>query len=106
MERVVHPQLVSLDSSVIAAWSRDLSSSKPSDRRSATSLIEAITEAGWVVTLSWHQFEEVARHPDRAERIALLRSLPAVAWFASSAYLSVLSIHPHSSDRQTFGARN
>lgn len=85
---IVEPaKVVLLDSSILGNLARDYFHVDESNRELAREFIQEMARAGCIPFLCWHQFEELIRHRNDdvvRDRIALLKSLPVVAWIESN----------------------
>jgi hypothetical protein len=85
---IVEPaKFILLDSSILGNLARDYFHLDESKRSVARNLILELTRSGCVPFLCWHQFEELIKHKNDDvvwNRIALLKSLPAVAWIEAN----------------------
>lgn len=80
-------KFVLLDSSILGNLARDFFHADESKRRGARSFVECFRRTGVVPFLCWHQFEELIKHRNdevARNRVALLKTLPHVAWIESA----------------------
>ncbi len=81
--RIIRPRFVALDSSHLAKLAQDSRSDVEVRRQSAEAFLEALEASGGIIVVTWHHFEELLRHADKAlveQRIAFFQALEMVGW--------------------------
>ncbi len=85
---IITPQLLALDTSILARWAHDAYSPIAEAQRASANALHLLFSSDWLPVLSWHQVEELLCHADSdvcSNRMRFLSSLPHVAWVRSCA---------------------
>lgn len=78
------PRFIAFDSSHLAGWERDWSSTDPSQRARSQALETLLDETGWAPLICWHHIEELLNHSEAVveARVDFLCGLQVVGWVA------------------------
>lgn len=86
MAAILQVRFASLDCAHLGALARDFYSDEVRRRECSRRFLEALRDAGWLLLVNWHQFEELIKHRNdkiATERVAFLRAQPLMAWLSA-----------------------